>query len=171
MHENIDFYNKCRQRSRNRGLFTADQKVRRNDARGTRQNPNGNRRGLECPEERDYYPYWHPTPWRDVAVITSNDKRCDFYKANSGNVMTYGACFPITTDANGNELPTRVTQVANLKNQGKWYNNKAMCEANGHKWEGWRYGAPRFDTEDPKPQAPACEYVFILHCVVPPPVN
>lgn len=56
MHETPDYYTKCKQRSRNRGLFVADQVLRRNDARATRQNPNGNRNGLECPEERDHYP-------------------------------------------------------------------------------------------------------------------
>ena len=68
MHESYDFYQLCQRTERNKGLYTADQRMRRNDARGTRQNPNGDRRGLECPEERDYYPYWRPTPWVDVAV-------------------------------------------------------------------------------------------------------
>lgn len=51
MHESFDYYQKCKSRERNKGLFAADQNLRRNDARATRQNPNGNRHGFECPEE------------------------------------------------------------------------------------------------------------------------
>ena len=56
------------------GLFTADQNLKGDTARFTRQNANGNRRGLEVPEERDYYPYWGPTPWIDMAIMVSNKK-------------------------------------------------------------------------------------------------
>jgi hypothetical protein len=106
MHESPDFYDDCKARTRNKGLFTADQNVRNNKgARATRQNPNGNRRGLECPEERDYYPYWAPTPWRDVAVITSNPERCAYYKAESENIkgrtVQNGAKFKRPADTTG----------------------------------------------------------------------
>ncbi len=62
MNENREYYADCKRRSRNKGLFTADQ-VLGPAAVNTRQNPNGQRYGYECPEERDYYPYWHPTSW------------------------------------------------------------------------------------------------------------
>jgi len=91
MHESPEWYKSCKTRSRNKGLFTADQNVR-NEATGTRQNPNGNRRGLECPEERDYFPYWLPNPWRDIAVITSNPERCAYYAKESQNVKPRKQC-------------------------------------------------------------------------------
>ena len=64
MHEDYDYYLNCRLRQRNAGLFTSDRNLQGMSAIYTRQNNNGQRRGYECPEERDYYPYWHPTPWR-----------------------------------------------------------------------------------------------------------
>ncbi len=41
-------------RERNLGLYTADQTHPRDCSAHSPQNPTGNRRGLECPEERDF---------------------------------------------------------------------------------------------------------------------
>ncbi|CAK9010619.1 unnamed protein product [Durusdinium trenchii] len=97
-HEPLSFYLDCKAHERQKGLYTADQNV--NNDRGataTRQNPNGNnannRHGLECPEERDYYPYWHPTPWHDIAIITDESpRRCEYYQKESQNVHSKGYC-------------------------------------------------------------------------------
>ncbi|CAE7559256.1 DD3-3 [Symbiodinium sp. CCMP2456] len=97
-HEPLDFYLQCKERERQKGLYTADQNVNNNrGATATRQNPNGNgnndRNGLECPEERDYYPYWHPTPWHDIAIITDEPtRRCAYYQSESQNVKAKGSC-------------------------------------------------------------------------------
>ena len=72
------------------GLFTADQKLAGEESIYTRQNPTGTRRGYECPEERDYYPYWHPTEWKDIAVLTSDTSKCEYYKKHSFNVEPKG---------------------------------------------------------------------------------
>lgn len=146
MHENYHYYQDCKARMRNMGLFTADQNVRRRDARGTRQNPNGNRNGLECPEERDYYPYWHPTPWRDIAVLTSHPERCPYFQANSQNVRSYGHCYHDGDD-------DAYTQLAN---QGRWYNNRQDCEANGFAWREFPFGDPKFVEGSGSP-APDCQ--------------
>lgn len=91
MHESYQYYQDCKARSRNKGLFLADQKVGP-AARNTRQNPGGGRSGFECPEERDYYPYWHPSPWKDIAILANTLERCDYYKAESQNVKGKNYC-------------------------------------------------------------------------------
>jgi hypothetical protein len=114
-HETYEWYQKCETRDRNLGLFIADQKVG-TKSKNTRQNPNGNKSGWECPEERDYYPYWHPTPWRDIAILTGNVSRCAYYQAESQNVKSKGECY----------------SAANVFLQ---YNNRDDCVANKGTWQ------------------------------------
>jgi hypothetical protein len=98
MHESYQYYQDCKTRTRNMGLYIADRQAvggltpGRRSAIFTRQNNNGNRHGYECNEERDYYPYWHPSPWKDIAILTHNTDYCDFYKAESQNVKPKGYC-------------------------------------------------------------------------------
>ena len=119
-HETYEYYQQCKTRDRNKGLYTADQNMNnRNKAKNTRQNNNGNRRGFECPEERDYYPYWHPSPWKDIAVITKNATEfCAMYTAESENVKGRGYCMD-AVDA------TKYLQ----------YNNEQECESKGGSWK------------------------------------
>ena len=70
MHENYSHYLNCLSRQRNKGLFTANQKLKGDSAIYTRQDRQGTRYGYECPEERDYFPYWSHSPWKTVAVLT-----------------------------------------------------------------------------------------------------
>jgi len=159
MHENKDHYDRCEHTERNKGLYTADQRMRRNDQRATRQNPNGNRNGYECPEERDYYPWWHPSPWIDIAVLSNegpdepctsvvesngdyvcrnennvaissgHTQRCAYYLSNSQNKHGKGFC-----DANADGTVTDKTN-SQAWNQRKWYNNRDDCEAAGFTWK------------------------------------
>jgi len=70
MHESYSDYAYCRARERNKGLFVSTQKLKGRSAIFTRQNNDGSRYGLECPEERDYWPYWGHSSWKDIAILT-----------------------------------------------------------------------------------------------------
>lgn len=114
-HEPYEWYEWCETRERNKGLFLADQFDQnelnnKNTAKYTRQDDSGNRYGYECPEERDYYPYWHPTPWRDIAIFTSDTSRCAMYQAESQNVRNKGVC----------SLPQANNAQECLSNNGEW---------------------------------------------------
>lgn len=93
MHEDFEYYETCRYTQANGGLFAADENPGPT-ARRTRQDDKGTRYGYECPEERDYYPYWRPTPWRDVVVFTNDMSRCAYYEAESENVKSRFYCKP-----------------------------------------------------------------------------
>lgn len=144
--EPLSWYNACHKRSRNRGLFIADNNVG-NTAESDRQNNNGNngnRHGLECPEERDYYPYWTPTPWKDIAVLPSKTSRCGYYQDNSQNVkdkyicLTAGASTPDQDWGNTLNIP-------NIWNDQAAYWDETSCKANGAQWvkiKKWGLSAP-----------------------------
>lgn len=119
MHEDYWYYKNCDKRYRNKGLYTADQNMR-DHARSTRQDSNGNRHGYECPEERDYYPYWHPTPWMDVAIFMQDMDRCDWYQSQSQNKLNKGYC----------KYPAHFHEYKEAQDvRYVIMNNKAECEA------------------------------------------
>jgi hypothetical protein len=104
MHEGPLYYGyMCAYAARNTGLYHADQNLQRDDRSSTRQDANGDdpendnnngggRNGLECPEERDYYPYWSPTPFKDVVVFTTRLDHCSYFQQTSHNVAAVGFC-------------------------------------------------------------------------------
>ncbi|XP_028415067.1 protein DD3-3-like [Dendronephthya gigantea] len=91
LHERYEWYKECKTRQRNKGLFLADQNPRGDTSIYTRQNPGGTRSGYECPEERDYYPYWHPTPWKDEAIYVKDKKTAVFTKGKA-STKDYEVC-------------------------------------------------------------------------------
>jgi len=92
-----------------------------NNAQYTRQNPNGNRYGLECAEERDYYPWWNPSPWKDIAIFVSDTDWCAYYTKNSQNVLGRYICSMTTTQrqSNTNDLYP-IDNATCLQKGGQW---------------------------------------------------
>ena len=91
-HESQAYYNLSKWTQRNVGLFTADQQLNGLSRIYTRQNPGGTRYGYECPEERDYYPHWAASPWKDIAILTNAPQRCAAYQQESQNVKPRFQC-------------------------------------------------------------------------------
>lgn len=150
-----EWYDSCYVRQRNKGLFTADQKLKNNkfgysSAIYTRQDNQGNRYGYECPEERDYYPYWHPTPWTDIAVLAENSSMCQFYERLSFNSRPYHQC---VESYNG----------GSRKHASKW-NNQQQCEENGGQWvalHNYLEKAPAYTSESQCTRQSAGGYTYI----------
>lgn len=132
-HESEEFYYMAKKRDRNKGLFTADQNLKGNSQKYTRQNPNGNRRGLEVPEERDYMPWWFPSPWKAIAWIGNDVEFCEKV-VKPGVAESKYSC--VDKDGNApelNEIPTEAQIAASTKDQcekdgvdGIWYETKPL---------------------------------------------
>jgi len=123
MNEPLSYYRACTARSRNKGLFVATQNL--NDGAGagaTRQNPNADRYGFECQEERDYYPYWHPSPWKDIAVFADHKSQCKWYQSESQNVKAKNYCANTTTTGGG-QTPNNAADC--IRAGGKWASQPA----------------------------------------------
>ena len=154
LHESFEHYDNCYYRQRNLGLFVADQNLKTNEkgyssAIFTRQNANGGRSGYECPEERDYYPYWHPNGgWKDIALLTSNTAQCNYLKSESFNVKPKHYCIEFYANKVQKPWSRWNTKADCDKNGGTWtamynylekapqYTDQNSCEANpNHKWD------------------------------------
>ena len=138
-HESANYYYECALRLRNQGLFLADQNLATTYATSTRQNAAGTQYGLECPEERDYYPYWNPSPWKDIAILTDHvGDKCDsngLYTGASQNNHVVYRCVPTVTDQTSQSWA------------GAWGAiTAAQCSQYAGQWIGYTHNLP----------APAC---------------
>jgi len=141
-HESEEYYVFAKNRDRNTNLFTADQKLQGSDSTKTRQNPGGTRRGLEVPEERDYFPYWRPTIWKPVAVFHNDVAECQKQMVTP-QLAEKTACVPTKAQVNGdvgnnaNDLGLNNNDLATLVNS----KTAAECATNQGTWITQNLGA------------------------------
>jgi NADPH oxidase len=141
-HESYDFYMRARSRKRNMGLYTANRinpnGQNQKTAVYTRQRNNGGnnnngRFGFEVAEERDYYPYWHWSPWRDLLVETTDTTRCPHYMRETQNIAPKGECVTSPPYLCENYEQCREQQYNNGNNNDReeyqYPNNPKDCES------------------------------------------
>lgn len=134
--ESEEYYTLCESRSRNYGLFHADQFLQGTSQIYTRQNPGGTRYGLECQEERDYYPWWNPSPFHDIAIISADVSYCE------SNIAPYSQnIYPKYSCVNPNGDDTQTTPASYLPTSSYVADNlnETACTANGGLWEGFSW--------------------------------
>merc|ERR1719159_1769556 len=137
-HESEEYYIFAKNRERNKGLFTADQKLQGNDQTKTRQNPGGTRRGLEVPEERDYFPYWQPSIWRPVAIFHNSLTECQTEMAAKASTNEpKSACVPTRAQINGDKNNAQLEELVNQK-------TKETCEAQDGRWFTQQFTMPGY---------------------------
>jgi plastocyanin len=135
-HESEEYYAFAKQRDRNKGLFTADQKLQGDDSTKTRQNPGGTRRGLEVPEERDYFPYWRPSIWRPVAIMHNDVEECTTeMAAKSMASEAKTQCVPTRNQMNGGLNNNQLNALVNS-------DTEAECTQNNGQWKTHQYNMP-----------------------------
>ncbi|KAM7428989.1 hypothetical protein ABFA07_020090 [Porites harrisoni] len=133
LHEPYNYYQSYLRRERNKGLYTADQKLAGDTPIYTRQNKGGTRRGYEVPEERDYYPYWGPSPWKDIAIMVSDEKTFDLMKKHV-NSSQYGYKYMcIMRSKSGDQCPKKNDGQPGEKCVAKYLTAEA-CKKAGGKW-------------------------------------
>jgi len=134
IHESEEYYAYGKQRGRNQGLFTADQKLQGNAQIYTRQNPGGTRRGLELPEERDYFPWWNPSIWRPLVIWHNDLAECEKEMAlKSQAVEEKWHCIPTGTQFNNGNTANDIVKAE----------TKAACDAAGGTWKSHKFDMPK----------------------------
>ncbi|XP_029198433.2 protein DD3-3 [Acropora millepora] len=134
LHEPLEYYRAMLTRNREKGLFTADQNLRGNTAIYTRQNAQGTRRGYEVPEERDYYPYWGPSPWKDIAILVSDEKTKKLME-DYVNSPEYGVKYLCIHEngKNGIQCPQKAHNIRNERCVSQFI-TETNCKKNGGTW-------------------------------------
>jgi len=135
--ESEEWYAFAKQRNRNQGLFHADQKLQGNSQIYTRQNPGGTRRGLEVPEERDYYPWWYPSIWRPLLIWHNDVEECQREMADKAQVLTgepKGMCYPAGVNNMANANNNDLNDIVSAETE-----EECNAQGNNAQWDEFAY--------------------------------